>query len=85
MMVKYGSPVVSSSGYVAKVDESLCGACGTCTDSCPFRAISVASSAELIWEKCMGCGVCIGQCPNGAITLVRDERKGEPMDVRLLG
>ena len=85
MMVKYGSPMLSSSGYVAQVDESLCDACGTCTDSCPFHAISVASLAELIWEKCLGCGVCIDQCPHEARTLVRDERKGEPLDVRLLG
>jgi hypothetical protein len=28
--------------------------------------------------------VCIGQCPNEAMSLVRDERKGIPLDVRLL-
>ena len=83
-MVKYGSPAVASSGYVAKVDEDLCNACGTCADACPFNAISVESVAEVTWEKCMGCGVCTGQCPTGSITLVRDERKGDPLDVRML-
>ena len=32
----------------------------------------------------MGCGVCLGRCPNEAMTLVRDERKGIPLDVRML-
>ena len=32
----------------------------------------------------MGCGVCVGRCPIEAMTLVRDERKGIPLDVRLL-
>jgi ferredoxin len=34
------------------------------------------------WDKCMGCGVCNSQCPKDAMTLVRDEGKGLPMDVR---
>jgi Pyruvate/2-oxoacid:ferredoxin oxidoreductase delta subunit len=32
----------------------------------------------------MGCGVCEAQCPNDALELVRDERKGVPLDVRAL-
>jgi ferredoxin len=32
----------------------------------------------------MGCGACEPQCPQEAISLVRDEAKGEPLDVRLL-
>jgi len=32
----------------------------------------------------MGCGVCIDVCPSHARSLVRDERKGVPLDVRLL-
>jgi NAD-dependent dihydropyrimidine dehydrogenase PreA subunit len=39
----------------------------------------------VIWEKCMGCGVCEGHCDTGAIVLVRDERKGVPLDVREIG
>jgi formate hydrogenlyase subunit 6/NADH:ubiquinone oxidoreductase subunit I len=83
-MVKYGNPIVASSGYVAQVDEKLCAACGSCENACPFKAIKIEESANVNWEKCMGCGVCEGQCPNGAISLVRDERKGIPLDVRLL-
>ena len=83
-MTKYGMQLMASSGYVAQVDEMLCVACGTCEEACPFEAVEVAEAAIVDWETCMGCGVCVGQCPNEAMSLVRDERKGEPLDVRLL-
>ena len=83
-MVKHGAPMVASSGYVAQVDETYCAACATCEDACPFEAIQVNGTAVVNWEACMGCGVCVGQCPNEAMLLVRDEKKGVPLDVRLL-
>jgi Pyruvate/2-oxoacid:ferredoxin oxidoreductase delta subunit len=83
-MVKYDTPMVASSGYVVQVDETLCTACATCEDACPFKAIQVNEKSVVNWEACMGCGVCVGQCPNEALSLVRDERKGIPLDVRLL-
>jgi len=83
-MLKYGIPIMASSGYVAQVDETLCASCGTCEGACPFEAIKVNGVASVDWEACMGCGVCVGQCPSEAISLVRDERKGEPLDVRAL-
>jgi ferredoxin len=83
-MVKRGVRMMSSSGYVAQVDESLCAGCPTCETACPFGSIRVNGSAAVTWETCMGCGVCTGKCPLQAISLVRDERKGLPLDVRLL-
>ncbi len=83
-MMKYSIPMLASSGYVAQVDETLCAACTTCEDTCPFKAIQVDGTAIVSWEACMGCGVCVGHCPNEAMSLVRDERKGVPLDVRLL-
>ena len=83
-MRKYDTPMLASSGYVAQVDEKLCAACSTCEDACPFSAVKVDTTAEVNWEACMGCGVCVGQCPNEAMLLVRDERKGVPLDVRLV-
>jgi len=83
-MVKYGGRMMASSGYVSQVDETLCTSCGVCVEACPFGALSINGGAIVSWKKCMGCGVCTGQCPTKAIVLIRDERKGVPMDVRLL-
>jgi ferredoxin len=63
------------------VDEDVCTACGACQDACAFDAIHVEDYAQVDWQNCMGCGVCEGQCPQLAITLVRDARKGIPLDV----
>lgn len=84
LMTKHGIPMMASSGYVAQVDETLCSACKTCEDICPFEAIPVDATAVVKWEACMGCGVCVDSCPSDAISLRRDERKGVPLDVRLL-
>ena len=81
-MVKYGNPVLASSGYVAQVDADRCNSCGVCVEACPFGALSMDDVAAVAWEKCMGCGVCAGQCTSDGIALVRDERKGLPLDVR---
>lgn len=83
-MRKHGVPMVASSGYVAHIDETACTACGTCEEACPFGAIRMNGTVALDWDACMGCGVCVSQCPGQAIHLVRDERKGAPLDVRLL-
>jgi Pyruvate/2-oxoacid:ferredoxin oxidoreductase delta subunit len=85
-MLNHGVPMVASSGYVAQVDEELCIACGNCEDACAFEAVHVMDDLSVVtWEKCMGCGVCEGQCDTGAMELVRDERKGIPLDVREIG
>lgn len=83
-MTRFGVPMVAASGFVAEVEEIACIGCGDCADACPFDAVTVPYLAEVTWERCMGCGVCEGQCSTGAIQLVRDERKGAPLDVRAL-
>ena len=83
-MMKHGVPMLTSSGYVARVNETLCAGCGTCESVCAFDAVRVNGHSSVIWDKCMGCGVCAGQCPNDAMELVRDARKGVPLDVRAL-
>jgi ferredoxin len=83
-MARYGVPLAASSGYVAQVDQATCAACAACARLCPFDAIQINETAVVDWEACMGCGVCVGQCSTGAMTLARDERKGTPLDVRLL-
>jgi len=84
-MVQHGVPMVASSGYVAHVDELACIACGDCEAACPFDAVHVNGTALVAWEKCMGCGVCVGKCQTETMTLIRDERKGVPLDVREIG
>lgn len=84
-MMRNGIRMVASSGYVAAVDAELCVACGDCADACPFDAMT-RIDGEMIRdrERCMGCGVCETTCATGAVRLVRDPRKGEPLDVRAL-
>ncbi len=81
-MVRYGSRMMASSGYVAGVDQALCVGCGACEDACPFEAVRVDGTAAVDWESCMGCGVCVSGCPEEAISLARDEGKGYPPDLR---
>ncbi len=81
-MKRYGVSFIASSGYMAKVNEALCAACGTCMDYCPFEALSVEDFSKVNWDKCMGCGVCVDQCPNGALSLELDQRKGVPLDAK---
>ncbi len=84
-MMKYGVPMILSSGFVAKVDPDSCVVCGTCEGFCQFEAIALEETAHVIWEKCMGCGVCVDKCPQNAIALEEDLRKGVPLDFDKLG
>ncbi|MCX6007518.1 MAG: 4Fe-4S binding protein [Chloroflexi bacterium] len=84
-MMKYGNPVMASSGYIAQLDENLCKGCGICVNACPFNALSIKDQISILdWDKCMGCGICEVMCPNNARSVVLEERKGTPLDVRLL-
>jgi ferredoxin len=80
-----GTPMLASSGYVAKVDESLCAGCGECADDCPFAAISMDNGYAVVdGAACMGCGVCVDHCPQEAISLQRDPGRGEPLEIQKL-
>lgn len=84
-MTQSGVPMVTSSGYVAEVDSARCDQCGDCVEACPFGAMEMTDGqVERKWESCMGCGVCEVKCPQGAVALVRDEKKGIPLDVRAM-
>ena len=77
-----GTPMLASSGYMAHVDEELCIGCGECNEFCQFEALSLEGILSVVdEEKCMGCGVCMSKCAQGALSLVRDESKGEPLEI----
>jgi ferredoxin len=78
---QHGTPMLISSGYVARVATEQCHACGLCTQVCPFGAIELRGYAWVESEACMGCGVCQQHCPHGAITLQRDPRKPAPLEL----
>lgn len=80
---RHGTPMLISSGYVARVDEAACVACGTCESTCAFDTIHVNGVAQVNAVACMGCGACVNLCPAEALTLVRDEHKPAPLDVHL--
>ena len=79
-----GTPMLSSSGYVAKVEPDLCAQCGECVERCPFSAIRLEETALVDLERCMGCGICVGQCATGAVTLERMESKGQPLEIETM-
>jgi Pyruvate/2-oxoacid:ferredoxin oxidoreductase delta subunit len=83
--MRRGVAMVASSGYVAEIDAEACAHCYDCVPACPFDALTQTDDGVVReWSKCLGCGVCETACATGAIRLVRDERKGIPLDVRAL-
>ena len=88
-MLRVESPpvIAAPSGYLARVDRSLCTGCGTCVTACPFGAVSLdeEGKAAVAFDLCMGCGLCAERCARGAPALVRDERKGIPLDIVDIG
>jgi len=77
-----GTPMLASSGFISRVDATLCNGCGRCGETCQFEALSLGSGVALVdVHLCMGCGVCVSRCERGALTLVREPAKGEPLDL----
>jgi len=83
-MHKSGVPMLASSGYVCRVDENLCAACGACVSRCPFSAIALETNARIDAAACMGCGVCLPACPQDALSLQRAPERGEPLELDAL-
>lgn len=55
--------------FVSRVNEEICGGCGTCVKTCIFNAsaIDIAKHLSVIdYERCRGCGNCVTSCPTGA-------------------
>lgn len=84
-LMRYGVPMILSSGFVAGIDYEKCVACGTCERFCQFEAISFDASPQVSRDKCMGCGVCVDKCPQSAISLEKAPDKGVPLEFDRLG
>jgi len=53
---------------VPEVNESLCNACGLCSQICHYHAIAALGAKALVFpEMCHSCGGCALVCPEGAI------------------
>jgi NAD-dependent dihydropyrimidine dehydrogenase PreA subunit len=80
--VRNGSPMLTSSGYLAHVDESRCIGCASCMEVCNFDALRIENSViTIIDAKCMGCGICVEACLEGALRLEREPTKGVPLEI----
>ena len=54
----------------ATVDEERCTGCAKCVNVCPYKAIELDETKELVQVievKCKGCGSCSSTCPIGAV------------------
>jgi ferredoxin len=80
-----GIPMLASAGYVSQVDSSRCSGCGKCVKTCQFGAIRIVDGKARVKEDlCMGCGVCLSTCDQEAHSLVRDQSRGEPLEIQEL-
>jgi ferredoxin len=80
-----GTPMLASSGYLTRIDSEICTGCGTCVESCQFKALSLVEETTIVDEdKCLGCGVCVSKCSQGALQLMADPSKGIPLEIREL-
>ena len=66
-----GAPLLSQTSYLAKIDEEICVACGTCVEKCNAEAIELEDTAVVDEERCIGCGLCALHCPEEAIEMER--------------
>lgn len=68
---------ILASNFVPRSGEDCIG-CGTCSERCFFKAITVDEETSRAMvkdpDKCIGCGVCTLACPQETLKLQRYER-----------
>ena len=74
------------SGYSVVHDAGRCKSCKKCREVCVFKATTFGPDNSRIYNvaACMGCGLCTERCRQQALSLVRDQSKGDPLDVDAL-
>lgn len=79
-----GAPMMSGSGYKARIDADKCVGCGMCAKNCNFIAIDMADNKAVVNdERCMGCEGCLQSCKFDAITLELVDPEA-PFDIKEL-
>ena len=80
---RMGIHSISSSNYVAHVDNDLCLGCKTCEERCPMGAIAVGDEhvAEVDETICIGCGVCTPTCEADAVDLTLRQEVESPPEI----
>jgi len=74
-----------SSNFYATVDSESCIGCGTCTDRCQVKAVSLTNDqqkAVVDLDRCIGCGLCVTTCPTESISLEKRPAEKRPPKTR---
>lgn len=81
-----GAPMMTGSGFIAKVDNDKCKGCGMCAKKCNFLAITMEDGKPVVNEDlCKGCQACETACKFGAIKLeAMDPEVLAPLDIKAL-
>jgi Pyruvate/2-oxoacid:ferredoxin oxidoreductase delta subunit len=70
---------VTTTNYLARLDQDECNGCEICVDHCQIKAIKMEGDYPVAdVEFCLGCGVCAHFCPSGAIKMEEREKKVIP-------
>lgn len=79
-----GAPMMTGSGYKARIDTEKCVGCGLCAKKCNFMAIEMQDGKAVVNdEMCMGCEGCLQFCKTDAITLELVDPEA-PFDIKKL-
>ncbi len=70
---------VTTTNYIAQVDQNECNGCGVCKDHCQIKAIKMEGDYPAVDRAfCIGCGVCANFCPTEAMKMTEREKRVIP-------
>ncbi len=70
---------VTTTNYIARIDQEDCNGCGVCSDRCQIKAIKMGGDYPVVDEEvCIGCGVCAHFCPTEAMKMKEREKRVLP-------
>ena len=66
---------VTTTNYIARLDQEECNGCEICVDHCQIKAIKMEGDYPVVDEEsCIGCGVCAHFCPTEARKMEEREK-----------